>query len=70
MAGNGQTVIELDKKRMTASASKDFDTLNQLIGDDLIFFAFVIDFLESLLVSRDIVHQLAVFVENVLSIRH
>src|SRR3979490_1482422 len=37
MAGNGQTVIELDKKRMTASASKDFDTLNQLIGDDLIY---------------------------------
>jgi ketosteroid isomerase-like protein len=37
MAGNGQTVIELDKKRMTASASKDFDALNQLIGDDLIY---------------------------------
>jgi ketosteroid isomerase-like protein len=37
MAGNGQTVIELDKKRMTASANKDFDTLNQLIGDDLIY---------------------------------
>jgi ketosteroid isomerase-like protein len=37
MAGNGQTVIDLDKKRMTASANKDFDTLNQLIADELIY---------------------------------
>jgi ketosteroid isomerase-like protein len=37
MAGNGQTVIDLDKKRMTATANKDIDTLNQLIGDDLIY---------------------------------
>jgi len=37
MAGNGQTVIDLDKKRMAASVSKDFDALNQLIADELIY---------------------------------
>jgi ketosteroid isomerase-like protein len=37
MAGNGQTVIDLDRKRMAASVAKDYDTLNQLIGDDLIY---------------------------------
>jgi ketosteroid isomerase-like protein len=37
MAGNGQTVIELDKKRMTAMAEKDIKTLNEIISDDLIY---------------------------------
>ena len=37
MAGNGPAIIELDRKRMTATAEKDLDTLNQLIGDDLIY---------------------------------
>lgn len=37
MAGNGQTVIELDKKRMTAMAEKDIATLNAVIADDLIY---------------------------------
>ena len=37
MAGNGQAVIDLDKKRMTAMAGKDVATLNALIADDLIY---------------------------------
>ena len=37
MAGNGQTIIDLDKKRMTAMAQKDIKTLNELIADDLIY---------------------------------
>jgi ketosteroid isomerase-like protein len=37
MAGNGPTIIELDRKRMTAMAEKDVDTLNQVIADDLIY---------------------------------
>ena len=37
MAGNGQMVIELDKKRMTAMAQKDIASLNELIADDLIY---------------------------------
>jgi ketosteroid isomerase-like protein len=37
MAGNGQMIIELDKKRMTAMAQKDIATLNELISDDLIY---------------------------------
>jgi ketosteroid isomerase-like protein len=37
MAGNGEMVIALDKKRMTASAAKDIDTLNTLIAEDLIY---------------------------------
>src|SRR6478736_7840440 len=37
MAGNGDMVIELDKKRMTAMAQKDIATLNELIADDLIY---------------------------------
>jgi ketosteroid isomerase-like protein len=37
MAGNGQMIIDLDKKRMTAMAEKDIATLNQLISDDLIY---------------------------------
>ncbi len=37
MASNGQTVIELDKKRMQAMAAKDFATLNTVLADDLIY---------------------------------
>jgi len=37
MAGNGDTVIELDRKRMTAMAQKDIATLNELIADDLVY---------------------------------
>ena len=37
MAGNGQMVIELDKKRMSAMAQKDIATLNEVISDDLIY---------------------------------
>jgi ketosteroid isomerase-like protein len=37
MAGNGQMIIELDKKRMTAMAQKDIATLNELIADDLTY---------------------------------
>jgi ketosteroid isomerase-like protein len=37
MAGNGQTIIEIDKKRMNAMAQKDIATLNELLSDDLIY---------------------------------
>jgi len=37
MAGNGQMIIELDKKRMNAMAQKDIATLNELIADDLVY---------------------------------
>jgi ketosteroid isomerase-like protein len=37
MAGNGDMVIELDRKRMTAMAQKDIATLNELISDDLVY---------------------------------
>ncbi len=37
MAGNEQTIIDLDKKRMTAMAQKDLATLNEVIADDLIY---------------------------------
>ena len=37
MAGNGQIVIDLDKKRMTAMAQKDITTLNRVLSDDLIY---------------------------------
>lgn len=37
MAGNGQKIIELDKKRMTAMAERDVAALNQLLADDLIY---------------------------------
>ncbi len=37
MAGNGQALIELDRKRMQAMASKDLATLKQILGDDLIY---------------------------------
>ena len=37
MAGNGQTVIDLDRKRMQAMAQKDLATLHALIADDLVY---------------------------------
>jgi hypothetical protein len=37
MAGNGQKIIELDRKRMIAMAEKDIATLNKIIADDLIY---------------------------------
>ena len=37
MAGNGQMVIDLDKKRMTAMAQKAITTLNRVLSDDLIY---------------------------------
>ena len=37
MAGNGQMIIELDRKRMTAMAQKDVATLNEIIADDLVY---------------------------------
>jgi len=37
MAGNGQTIIDLDRRRMTAMAEKDVATLNALLADDLIY---------------------------------
>ena len=37
MAGNGQMIIELDRRRMTAMAEKDIATLNELIADDLVY---------------------------------
>jgi ketosteroid isomerase-like protein len=37
MAGNSQTVIDLDKQRMHAMAKKDLATLNALISEDLVY---------------------------------
>ncbi len=37
MAGNGQKIIDLDKKRMDAMAQKDLATLKAVIADDLIY---------------------------------
>ena len=37
MAGNGQTVIELDRQRMEAMAKKDIARLNELIADNLVY---------------------------------
>jgi ketosteroid isomerase-like protein len=37
MAGNGQTVIDLDKKRMQAMAAKDIATLESILADDLVY---------------------------------
>jgi ketosteroid isomerase-like protein len=37
MAGNGQMIIDLDKKRMQAMASKDVATLKALLADDLVY---------------------------------
>jgi ketosteroid isomerase-like protein len=37
MAGNAQTVIDLDRRRMEAMARKDIATLKELISDDLVY---------------------------------
>ena len=37
MADNGQTIIELDRQRMTAMAEKDIARLNTLLSDDLVY---------------------------------
>jgi hypothetical protein len=37
MAGNGQAVIDLDRRRMLAMALKDTATLESLLADDLIY---------------------------------
>ena len=37
MADNRQTIIDLDRKRMTAMAQKDVATLNALLADDLVY---------------------------------
>ena len=37
MPGNGQHIIELDRQRMQAMASKDVATLNKLLADELIY---------------------------------
>jgi ketosteroid isomerase-like protein len=37
MAGNGQAVIDLDRKRMQATVAKDISTLEALLADDLIY---------------------------------
>jgi ketosteroid isomerase-like protein len=37
MAGNGQTIIELDRKRMSAMAQKDVATLRAVLADDLVY---------------------------------
>jgi len=37
MPGNAQTIIELDRQRMTAMAKQDVATLNKILADDLIY---------------------------------
>ena len=37
MVGNGQAVIDLDRRRMLAMAKKDTATLESLLADDLIY---------------------------------
>ena len=37
MAGNGQAIIDLDRKRMHAMAAKDIATLEAVLADDLIY---------------------------------
>jgi ketosteroid isomerase-like protein len=37
MAGNAETIIDLDRKRMTAMAEQDYATLNDLIAEDLVY---------------------------------
>lgn len=37
MAGNGQAIIDLDRKRMHAMAAKDVATLEAVLADDLIY---------------------------------
>lgn len=37
MAGNGQMIVDLDRKRMTAMAERDIKTLNEVISDELVY---------------------------------
>lgn len=37
MAGNGEMIIALDRKRMQAMAAKDVATLSSVLADDLIY---------------------------------
>jgi ketosteroid isomerase-like protein len=37
MAENGQRIIDLDRKRMSAMAQKDVATLNAVLSDDLVY---------------------------------
>ena len=37
MAGNAQTVIDLDRKRMQAMAAKDLAALEAVLADDLVY---------------------------------
>lgn len=37
MAGNGQMVVDLDRKRMQAMAAKDIATLQAVLADDLVY---------------------------------
>jgi ketosteroid isomerase-like protein len=37
MAGNGQTIIDLDARRMRAMAAKDTATLEAVLADDLVY---------------------------------
>src|SRR5690348_2561225 len=37
MAGNAQTIIDLDRQRMTAMAQKDVAKLNDILADDLVY---------------------------------
>ena len=37
MAGNGQAIVDLDKKRMQAMAKKDVATLEAVLADDLVY---------------------------------
>ena len=37
MAGHGQIIIDLDRRRMQAMAKKDVATLDELIAEDLIY---------------------------------
>jgi ketosteroid isomerase-like protein len=37
MAGNGQAVVDLDRKRMQALAKKDVATLGAVLADDLVY---------------------------------
>ena len=37
MAGHGQIIIDLDRRRMQAMAKKDIATLDELIAEDLIY---------------------------------
>jgi hypothetical protein len=37
MAGNAEKIIELDRQRMSAMATKDIAVLNKLLSDELIY---------------------------------